>query len=306
MHDLQLQILQDQGWRFCNIPNVDGQPTKGPRVKGWAQNPITQEHVPEGNNIGVVLGEASNGVLAIDFDGPSSWGSWLEQVGIPFKDIDTVTWSSGKDGRAQMAFYVPQDFWHVMPTKFVVTGKVQREQLEFRWGNDSVGFQSVLPPSMHPELMKQYQWLRSPSQCKVQTIPIKLLEFVLTYKPPQKVVEEIVPTKNIDELTQYDVDSIEELLQAVKKKHPVLEYETWLRVTFATFKELGTGAGAILMQQYYPESLSGEYAKLSTTYNPSKSPGKSSLRFMVRDNLIDPLQGKRRPTRRQHMRGLTL
>ena len=88
---MELKILEQQGWRFCAIPDADGKPTKGPRVKDWQRYPKTLDQIPDSGNIGVILGEASLGVLAVDFDGPWTWQCWLDEVGIPFNDIDTVT-----------------------------------------------------------------------------------------------------------------------------------------------------------------------------------------------------------------------
>lgn len=306
MNNQELSILEAQGWRFCDIPPANGMPTKGPRVRDWQRILLTQDKIADGHNIGVILGEASNGILAIDFDGEWAWQYWAENIKIPFEDIDTVAWSSGKVGRAQMAFQVPQELWHIMPTKFAISGPLgddgKPQQLEIRWGNLNAGFQSVLPPSLHPEGVKNpniyYQWLRAPSQCNVLPVPDKLLEFILTYQPPHKEpqVYDVQP-KDIEELHEHDVDRIDALMKLLKKKHSSLEYETWLKVTWAVFKELGPQAGCVIMQQYYPEQSSGEYARLTRGYNPGKSPGFRTLRHLVKDLLVDPLQGKRTITK---------
>jgi hypothetical protein len=129
-------------------------------------------------------------------------------------------------------------------------------------------------------------------------VPDKLLEFILTYQPPQKESPVYdVQLKDINELREDDVTQIDKLLTLLKKKYSALDYETWLKVTWAVFKELGPQAGCVIMQQYYPEQSSGEYSRLTRGYIPGKSPGKKTLRHLVKDLLIDPLQGKRTITK---------
>lgn len=294
--DLELKILEQQGWRFCAIPDIDGRPTKGPRIKDWQRYPKTLNQIPANGNIGVILGEASNGVLAVDFDGPWTWQCWLDKVGIAFEDIDTVIWSSGKSSRAQMAFHVPQEYWHVIPTKFAISGPLgddgKPQQLEFRWGNWDAGFQSVLPPSKHPESIANpeiyYRWDRSPSQISVQTIPDRLLEFVLTYQPLQKEIESLdIPIKQIDEVTDREFLQVQELLQLLKTKYFKLDYDMWISVTWAVYKILGPAIGAQLMMEFYPEQKRNEYYNLARQHKPSKSPGITKLRELVKDLLQD-------------------
>ena len=154
MIDKELALLTD--WRFVPIIRYSDLATwKGPRTYGWQKKPYTLEQVPQDSNIGVILGIASNGILAVDFDGPWAWEYWLEHVKISFESIDTVTWTSNKNGRCQMAFSVPKEAWSIMPAKFDKKGPLgddgKPQQLEFRWGTDDSGCQSVLPPSLHPD-----------------------------------------------------------------------------------------------------------------------------------------------------------
>lgn len=297
MNSIELKILEQQGWRFCAIPDAGGKPTKGPRVKDWQRHPLTLDQVPDTGNIGVILGEASNGVLAVDFDGPWTWQCWLEQVGIAFENIDTVTWSSGKTGRAQMAFQVPKEFWHVIPTKFAISGPVgddgKPQQLEFRWGNWDAGFQSVLPPSRHPDSVTNpdiyYRWDRSPVDVSVMQIPDRLLEFMLTYEAPRKDIEILqIPIKNIGDITEDEFNEVRELLRLLKNKYFTLaDYSMWRNVTWAVYKHIGPAAGAQLMQEFYPEQQRNEYYNLAKNYNPGRSPGAGTLRHLVRDLLQD-------------------
>ena len=129
MKDLNLECLPN--WRYCRIPYA----TKGPRDAGWQNNPLELTQVPDDMNIGVLLGPASGGIAALDFDGPLAWDWWDANIGIAIPD--TVTWTSGKPGRCQMAFYVEDIFWEHLATKKVDVGEGQG--FEFRWtGGQSV------------------------------------------------------------------------------------------------------------------------------------------------------------------------
>lgn len=280
MENIELKILEAQDCRFCNIPTINGKPTKGPQIAGWQSRPLTADQIPQGNNIGLLTGELSGGILAVDFDGPWTWTAWMEHVGVPFEQIDTITWSSGRAGRAQMAFRVPGYLWPYMSNKKQISGPMgddgQTQQLEFRWN----GCQSVLPPSMHPDLNKQYQWLRSPSDCLIMEAPAELLECIIKLTHQQSEVHNIEPV-NVDNLTEDDVENVNRLLTALRAKMPMLQYEDWIRVTWAVCKKLGTGAGVMVMRDFYPESKSGEYNTLLRNYNPARSPGLGTVAMLA-------------------------
>ena len=171
MNNLALEILELQGARFVEI--MPG--TKRPQGTGWQHNPRTLDgiHTPA---VGMLLGDASAGIMAVDFDGASAIEYWAEHImdSVP----DTVMWASGRAGRFQAAYRVPEEIRALVPTKFAHnTG--QGEQLEWRYGRDSAGFQSVLPPSIHPELGTEYYWLEgmSPLDREVAECPVELLEW---------------------------------------------------------------------------------------------------------------------------------
>ena len=134
MKDKELELLTS--WRFCKIPYGE----KGPRYYDWQKKPYTLDQIPQTDNIGVILGPQSNGILAIDFDGPWAWDYWNENIKISFDSFDTVMWTSNRPGRCQMAFKVHPDFWTYMPTIFKRVGPLgddgKNQAIEFRWGNE--------------------------------------------------------------------------------------------------------------------------------------------------------------------------
>jgi hypothetical protein len=283
MKDIELETLVD--WRFVPIPYGE----KGPKEKDWQKKHRTLVQIPQHSNIGVILGPASNGLLAIDFDGPWAWEYWNEHIKIPFDSFDTVMWTSNKPGRCQMAFNVPVEFWEHMPTKFSKSGPLgddgKRQQLEFRWGNDDAGFQSVLPPSLHPDnkidSSINYTWLRSPSEVDVCEVPMQLLEWAILDRQKEESVELIQGIEYIPKT--YDGDQANNLAKKLKEYYPTLDYDTWIRVTWGFCNSIGYDDGITIMKYYYPESKVGEYKSLMSSKPKGKICTIGTVKKLIKD-----------------------
>lgn len=155
---------------------------KAPYLLSWQNTDCDLEFInselKSGRAVGIGLrtGKASGYVVAIDFDGQSAIGHWLEKFGeVP----RTVTWTSGKPGRYQALFQVPETYWDSVKTKKFVTGEA--EQLEFRY----TGNQSVLPPSPHPET-DGYVWINSPNDTLIADLPQQVIDYWLELIEPKR------------------------------------------------------------------------------------------------------------------------
>lgn len=135
--------------------------------------------------VGVLCGSLSGGLLFLDHDGPSCdevicklSGQSLEQA-LP----TTVSVTSGREGRYQSVYRVPERFWGAIATKKISTGVTgedgKPEQLEFRWE----GSQSVVS-GYHP-LTGAYKWLpnQAPNECDVADAPTWMIEVMLEDTP---------------------------------------------------------------------------------------------------------------------------
>lgn len=144
------------------------------------------------SGFGLRTGEASGGLLAIDVDGESAQ-PLLEAIS--FHDIPTtVSWTSGKPGRYQLLFQIPdsireplKDFnraviteWENLKTARDAEGK-PAELLEFRYSNS----QSCLPPSRHPTT-GGYYWLNNPADVPVAIAPDWLCQLLLKLASAEK------------------------------------------------------------------------------------------------------------------------
>ena len=264
MINSELALLPD--WRFCMIDLG----VKGPRYSNWQNSPFLLQNIPPNHNVGVLTGEHSNGVIAVDFDGAFAWSYWEEHIKISIPK--TVIWTSGRDARCQMAFNVPQEMWPFIKT-FKIVNNDKTEGLEFRWN----GCQSVLPPSIHPDTHKPYKWIISPADVYVEDIPLELLEWMINYIPIPKVNEIEVEEVTLENLTLDKLNECELVLQKIKRYEPKLAYDDWIRVTWATVSYLGNEAGLTLMRSLWPEQSKNEYQKLMRGYNHQASPKFGSL-----------------------------
>lgn len=274
-------ILQHQpNWRYCRVRSGE----KRPYPANWQHNPLTLEQV-DSSNIGLMLGPASGGVCAIDFDGFSAW-NWAEANGInTSKFLPTPIWTSGKPGRCQIAFHVPEEYWHVLKTVKVTHTKDsairEGEGFEFRW----TGGQSVLPPSMHPDTGKPYEWLVD-ATTPIATIPDSVLVAWLEQLQPRIVDSEPVELPDMASVKETEFETVNNLLGLIKQKYAQLDYDTWLSVTWAVFGTVGLEIGTALMQSYYPEQKTGEYRNLAKTYRSDRNPPRlGTLRHLVKDEL---------------------
>lgn len=273
MHNIQLAVLQLQGAKFVPIPL--GQ--KGPATAGWQHNPKALDEIPENGNVGVLLGPKT-GLCAIDFDGFWGWDFFAANIG-PLADLPhTVTWSSGKPGRCQMLFRVPEAYWDQLRTRKEADKSGSKEGFELRWNN----VQSVLPPSIHPDTKKPYQWEVSPCDVEVAALP----DFVLTYWMQQCKQPEPVQQASYPVLTQGELETeVFELLEWIKRGNISPGYDVWARITWATIHALNddrTTAFAFL-KSFWPEQERNDYDKLVKSSFNGKRVTIGTLKKMARD-----------------------
>lgn len=180
-----LQALPDD-W---GLVAVDG--NKRAYHPAWQRNPLTKAaaaaeiQAGSAKAIGVIAGPTSGGLLFVDHDGISATEQ-LEKLGLPLRDLPpSVAMTSGKDGRFQIIYRVPEQFWSAMRGRRVFkTGKLdatgKAENLDLRW----TGHFSVVIGA-HPET-SGYRWLKgkSPADLPIAEAPTGLIELLLNEPEP--------------------------------------------------------------------------------------------------------------------------
>jgi len=149
--------------------------------------------------VSVVTGPLSNGVMAIDFDGPAAWKKYLEfssGQAPPF----TQHWTSGKSGHFQILLSVPPEKWEGLKPQ-----KIELEngnKLELRWNQCS-----TLPPSIHPDTAKPYFW-ESEGDTPIAECPDFILDLMReapTVELPQKPKSENSISTDASEKSLVDI-----------------------------------------------------------------------------------------------------
>jgi hypothetical protein len=181
----QLRELPDS-W---GLVAVDG--NKRPYQPHWQTNPLTKEQAAaeitagRAKAIGVIAGPTSGGLLFLDHDGISATDK-LTELGLPPHTLPkTAMCTSGRDGRLQALFTIPEQYWpHLRNRRVFDTGQVdadgKAENLDLRWNRH----QSVVIGA-HP-ITGHYRWIkgRSPAQVGIAEAPEALIELLLTDPEP--------------------------------------------------------------------------------------------------------------------------
>jgi predicted P-loop ATPase len=221
----QLARLPD-GWGFVA---VDGE--KRPYQKAWQDNPLTKEALTaelrsgHARAIGVCCGVPSGGLLFLDHDGKSA-STILRDWGCPMSSLPrSWTVTSGRDGRFQVIYQVPQEYWDGIVTRKYKTGitdaEGKPEQVELRW----TGCQSVVAGD-HP-LTPGYRWVAkySPDDLPIAEAPPELLERMLKPTPTAVVIAEVRTGDN-------DATRARSYLDALSSGRAD-DYDDWLAVGMA-------------------------------------------------------------------------
>jgi len=132
--------------------------------------------------VSVVTGSLSNGLMAIDFDGPLAIQEYLKLSGEQLPPT-TIMWSSGKKGHFQLLLQVPPEKWEgLKPQKIELQNG---EKLELRWNQCS-----TLPPSLHPDTGKPYYWKNTGEVAECPDFILNLMREAPTIELPQKTKPE--------------------------------------------------------------------------------------------------------------------
>jgi Bifunctional DNA primase/polymerase, N-terminal/Protein of unknown function (DUF3987) len=169
------------GWGLVAVNRA-----KAPYQNNWQHTPLTLKQIaveiqqnPHCQAVGVLCGTPSGGLLFVDHDG-ASCDSLIERLSeLPLDQAlpKTVSVTSGRPGRYQNIYRIPEQYWDAIATKKIKTGTTgddgKAEQLEFRWD----GCQSVVVGA-HP-LTGGYQWVNAPADCAIAEAPLWMIEQML-------------------------------------------------------------------------------------------------------------------------------
>ena len=191
-----------QDWKWCLVRGKDafGQGTSAdPLDTDTTLRKVKTRHHRQ-TGIGLITGEASGGIVAVDIDGlddghfgpPAS--EWLlkEKLGDAYPDSnDTMSWR-GRPGRRQLLYQIP------LSVRPLVEGFTKKEMFPVLEGSSEEvkvrykGCYSVIPGSIHPGTKKPYEWLNY-NEGQVAIAPGWLIDFMLAHVEKPKEHSSFIP-----------------------------------------------------------------------------------------------------------------
>ena len=284
----QLEQLPDS-WGFVAVGN-DKRPYQAEWQKHPLDKPALAAEITAGRAVavGVLAGPASGGLLFVDHDGLGA-SEVLESIGAPLRDLPK-SWAvtSGRDGRLQIIYRVPEPFWPTIKTT-KLRSSIKGEQLELRWS----GCQSVVAGA-HP-ITGAYRWLkgRSPSELPLADAPSLLLQQMQRHQPePAPLIR----------LPESDTTRAREFLARIPAADAD-DYDTWVRVGMALHS---VGDDALLADWIDWSALSGKFepgvceAKWRTFHPASGGVSLGTLAHMAGHEKGRPAKRTERPSGTSH------
>lgn len=201
--------------------------TKGPQHKGWnlKTNALkSQSDLPPGFGIG--LAHAYSGTMALDIDNWTIATTLLAEHDIDLQAFydapDAVIINSGKPGRGKLLYAMP--FGTALPSKKIIHNGVTAYELRCATAS-GLTVQDVLPPSIHPEVVKPYTWAGRGDWTRLPVIPQSLLDLWngMLSEDRERVIA-------IDGAVDA---SWEEIRQALEFVSPDCSREEWINVGMA-------------------------------------------------------------------------
>lgn len=224
---------------FALVPIPYG--TKGPVAPGWnaRSNCITDPDIAEWLDGNVGLAHAYSGTCCLDIDDMPAAEAWFTDRGVALSDWlnaeDAVRISSGRVNRAKLLYALPTPL-----ASFKLPG------FELRCASRSGStVQDVLPPSIHPDTGKPYEWVLGEAAhwALLPPIPDALRALWLSLLTPETRVRPAT--------TQATGASLKALAATLENHDPDAGYEAWLRVGMALHHETaGSGAGFKLWDEW--------------------------------------------------------
>ena len=218
-----VQILSSlpKEWRYVAVNG-----NKQPYMKNWQKEPLKRSQlIPQfeqgkAKAIGVLAGEESGGLLFVDHDGPSA-SNILVSWGLSFSTLPpSWTVTSGRVGRFQIIYKVPEKYWSKIKTKKFKSGVVGSdgsvEQVELRWN----GCQSVVAGE-HPTT-GGYRWMEQRSPDDIPEIA----------EAPTALIEKMFNEVSKPFIVNNQTEKVRSLLQAIDPSR-LDDYDDWIKIGMA-------------------------------------------------------------------------
>ena len=179
-----------QDWKWCLVRGKDafGQGTSSdPLDTDTTLKKVKTRHHRQ-TGLGVVTGDASNGLVAVDIDGPLAERELKKLLGDQWPDAakpGTMSWR-GRPGRRQLLYKLPDGVRSLLTQfkkeQFIPELKDTDEEVCIRYNS----CYSVIPGSKHPDTKKPYEWIDY-NDGVVAPAPGWLVDFMMKTAKPVEV-----------------------------------------------------------------------------------------------------------------------
>lgn len=247
---LNLSILAREyvknGWAL--VPIASG--TKGPHGDGWNQKEQCVTTLDDCRRIkaNVGLAHAYSGTCVIDLDRFDDAAAWFASKGVDmavlWDAVDAIKISSGKPNRGKLLYKLPAG---VAPLR---SKKLADGALELRCAAaNGTTVQDVLPPSIHPDTGRPYEWvyddILGAHWSQPPVLPAAVLKLWQSVLTPEKVAKSEKEPMGLGR---------GELRKLIYQEDPSCDYDTWLGIGFALHHEMrGAGVGLELWDEWSAE-----------------------------------------------------
>ena len=238
-HNDVINYYIDHGWSL--VPIAPG--SKGPSASGWNKESAALEGAEKlPPNYGVGLMHAYSGTMALDIDDMDLADAELRKYGIDLTqllmDDLAVSISSGRPGRAKLLYQLDTP----IPTKKVTINGKTAYELRCAAAN-GLSVQDVLPPSIHPDTGKPYEWKGAGHWKSLQHIPIELLKHWMDLNNPKTMEHKPTEIIDVDQKVSWEL-----VKDALKTINPDCPREQWITIAMA-LKDAGVKDGCEALAQ---------------------------------------------------------
>ena len=209
------------GWKICAIDRGN----KAPTYEGWQRRPIPESAADDIEGAGLL--HALSGTCALDIDSIDLARPFLAERGVDLDALlnapEAVRIHSGRRGRAKLLYRLKKPLRTIKP---------KNSGVEFRCATSTgTSVQDVLPPSVHPDTKKPYEWrygsdpMLDADWRALPAIPSTLLNAwrqLLTEMPAEKLNGAAHPTE-----VQHSFASLATWLE---HQDPNIDYDEWVKV----------------------------------------------------------------------------
>lgn len=229
--------------------------TKGPKGKdaiGWNTRDrcVTTEVHARALRGSIGLAHAYSGTCALDIDDLEAARAWFKQHGLDLDRYLTaperVGIRSGRPNRAKLIFRLPAP----RPTRSVTVPDKSKPIVEFRCATrDMRTVQDVIPPSIHPNTGKPYEWDYDDLVTDWRTPPELPPELAALWLGLDRAAAPRVSSDPLDTMrsrTEHTEDEARVILASISADLP---YEHWIRVGMALQHQFGD-AGLELFDEW--------------------------------------------------------